>query len=162
MNPKQEIAAKFFDGKSSEGINSKNIYSSLNKSAKQLEDIYSLKHELLTGRIHYDAKPLFVQPKAIEVLEHRVKLGQLPPNNREMNLAMIEEELVSPRLCHANERGYETETNNAPPTGASSHGAPAASNTGATTTDEIEVTLGAHLDDPPLCGSRQSGGRLCM
>ena len=94
VNPDQEITAKFFDNKSSEGINSKNIYSSLNESAKKLEDIYSLKHELLTGRIHYDAKPLFVQPKAIEVLEQRVKLGQLPASNREMNLAMIEEELV--------------------------------------------------------------------
>ena len=93
VQPKQKLDAQYFKNQSVDGISKKNIYSQLSRSFKRLDDVYRLKQELLTGRIHYDAEPLFKQPTAQEVLEKRRQMGFLPPGNDEMNLAMISEEL---------------------------------------------------------------------
>jgi hypothetical protein len=54
---------------------------------------------------------------------------------------MTEEKLISPRACHANEGGHETETDDAPTADAASHGASAASNTRATTASHFYRAL---------------------
>ena len=88
-----ELDQKYFSKFDTIGLNKKNIFTNLNQSLGNLQKLFALKAELLTSRIHYDAKPQFSQKSAEEVFEERVTRGMANAKMKDNMLPLIRDEL---------------------------------------------------------------------